>query len=163
LVHAKPAWTAGAGSKEHVVIQNLLPRHTFLLQKLQILDEIAHREIRRVALTVVPEFLARLKRRHVWNRQFFAPIPASLEHRANQVLVLPGKASKQNGDARPLLCRKSALHWPVEVLRRIKSRDFAQTRALRLQAFFDFCFVPNLNETRRHDSSTELNFKGLKN
>jgi hypothetical protein len=64
--------------------------------------------------------------------------------------MLPGEATLQDGGVGPLFRRKCALHWVMEVLGRIKSDNFAQTRAFRFQTLFDFRVIFNLDEARRH-------------
>ena len=68
LVHPKPARTASTGSEEDVAIDYLLLRHAVLFQVLQILDQIAHGEVRRITLAVVSVFFAELERFLVGHR-----------------------------------------------------------------------------------------------
>src|SRR5207245_3856083 len=46
LVHAKAARSTRSGGKEHIVVQNLLPREALFFEELEILHEVADREIR---------------------------------------------------------------------------------------------------------------------
>ena len=151
FVHAEAAGTARTCSKEDVIVQNLLTRKAFFLQELQILHQIADREIRRIALAVVPEFLARLEGGDVGHRQLLAAVSTSLEHRADQVLVLPCKAAKQNGDLAALVGGKGPLDRAVEVGGLVKSGNLAQAHAFSFQALLDFRVIFNLDEIRRHD------------
>jgi hypothetical protein len=65
----------------------------------------------------------------IW--QLFASITAALKDRADQILMLPGKATEQDGGVGSLFRSKCALHWAMEVLGRIKVRQFcADTRVL---------------------------------
>src|SRR5664279_4203179 len=80
LVHSKAAWTARAGGKEDMVVDDLFFRHPPRFQALEVLHEIADSEVRGVALTVVAVFLAELERRHIRHRQDLAAISAALKY-----------------------------------------------------------------------------------
>src|ERR1022692_4341446 len=67
------------------------------LQALEVLHQIANREVRGIALAVVAIFLAQLKRRDVGHRQNLAVISAALKHRLDHALVFPGQAAEKNG------------------------------------------------------------------
>src|ERR1700751_43115 len=69
LIHAKAARAAKTSREEDVVVQNLLARHAFFFEELQVLDEIANRKISRITLTVVAEILASLESRNVRHRK----------------------------------------------------------------------------------------------
>src|ERR1022692_4366567 len=68
LVHAEAARTTGTGGKEDVVVDDLVLRHAARLQALEVLHQIANREVGGLALAVVAVFLAQLKRRDVGHR-----------------------------------------------------------------------------------------------
>src|SRR5437867_13056799 len=138
FVHAEAAWSARSRGEEDVVVQNLLARNTFLLQKLEILHQISDSKICRITLAVVAVLFAGLKGGDVRHRQLLAAIAAALEDGANQVFVLPGETAEQNGDLVPLFGGKCALHRPVEVRGLIKAGDLAQSGTLSLQALLDF-------------------------
>ncbi len=106
LIHAEAARAAGAGGEENVVIQNLVARHPFFLQELEILHQVAHGEISRIALAVVAELFAGLEGGDIGHGQFFAAVAAALKDGANQIFVLPGEAAEQNRD----LSRSSAVN-----------------------------------------------------
>ena len=150
LIHAEAARTARARRKENVVVDDVLARQAFFLEELEMLHQIPHREIRRVALPVVAVFLADLERRHIRHRQLLATVSAALKYGADQILVLPGEAAKKNRDFAALLCRKRALHRPVEVSGLVEAGDLAQAYALRFQTLLDLEVVFNLNELRCH-------------
>src|SRR6266567_6875401 len=130
LIHAKPARTARTRREEDIVVQNVFARSAFLFQKLEILHEISNREISWIALPVVAILLADLKRRHVRHRELLATISTALEYRANQILVLPGEATKQNRHATTFFCREGSLDGTVEVGWLVKSGNLPQTHAL---------------------------------
>ena len=150
FVHAEAAWSARSRGEEDVVVQNLLARNTFLLQKLEILHQISDSKICRITLAVVAVLFAGLKGGDVRHRQLLAAIAAALEDGANQVFVLPGETAEQNGDLVPLFGGKCALHRPVEVRGLIKAGDLAQSGTLSLQALLDFFIFFDLDKIGRH-------------
>src|SRR5438046_5960549 len=77
FVHAEAAWSARSRGEEDVVVQNLLARNTFLLQKLEILHQISDSKICRIALAVVAVLFAGLKGGDVRHRQLLAAIAAA--------------------------------------------------------------------------------------
>src|SRR5664279_3889884 len=97
LVHSKAAWTARAGGKEDMVVDDLFFRHPPRFQALEVLHEIADSEVRGVALTVVAVFLAELERRHIRHRQDLAAISAALKYRLDHALVFPGQTTEEDG------------------------------------------------------------------
>jgi hypothetical protein len=150
LIHAKPARSAGPRRKENVVVQNVPSWNAFLLEELQILHQIANRKICRIALPVVAELFADLKRWHIRHRQLLAPIPAALKNRTNQILVLPREPPKQNRNFPALLCRKCAFHRSVEMCGPVKTGNLAQAHALCFQTLLEFHVVFNLDKLRCH-------------
>jgi hypothetical protein len=150
FVHAESARTAGTSGEKDVVIENLLARQAFFLQKLEILHQIAYGEVGRIALAVIAELLTGLKCGHVGHRQLLAAVAATLEDRANQVLVLPGKASKQNRDAVPLFRGERPLHWTMEMCGLIKACDLTQAHAFGFETLLNFRVILNADEIRRH-------------
>ena len=116
FVHAKPAGSAGARCKEHVTIDDFLLGHTLLFQVLQVLHQIAHREIGGIALPVVAVFLAELERLLVGNGKRFALIAQAFERAVNQLLVFPGQPSKQNRGLLALRLGERMLHRPLKTL-----------------------------------------------
>src|SRR5438552_8983841 len=94
FVHAEAAWSARSRSEEDVVVQNLLARDTFLLQKLEILHQVPDGKIRRIALAIVAVLFARLEGGDVRHRQLLAAIAAALKDGANQILMLPCETAK---------------------------------------------------------------------
>ena len=153
LIHAETARAAGARGEEDVVIEDVLARDAFLFEELQILHQVADREISRIALPVVAEFLAELEGRHVGHRQLFAAITAALEDGANQVLMLPGEAAKQNGDPAALFGREGALDRLVEMRVAIQAGELSQANPFRRETLGDFTILLNLYEWCRHGSS----------
>ena len=91
--------------------------------------------------------------RHVGHRQLLAAISAALEHGANQILVLPGKAAEQDRHLAAFFSGKCALHRTVEVCWLVKPGNFPQAHALGFKALLDFRVIFNLDEIRRHRSS----------
>ena len=125
LVHAEAARTAGAGREEDVVVENLLAREPFLLEELEILHQIAHGKVGRVALPVVAEFLAGLEGRNVGHRKLLAAISAALKDGAYQIFMLPGEPSEQNRRMRALLGREGALDGTVKVFGPVEPGNLA--------------------------------------
>ena len=85
--------------KKTKLFRILSARQPFFLQKLQVLHQIADGEIGRITLAVVAELFAGLEGGDVGNRQLFAAVATTLKDGTDQVLMLPGKAAKQNRDA----------------------------------------------------------------
>ncbi len=78
FVHAEPARPAGAGSQEDVVPDQVFLPDAGLFQLLQVLHQVADREVRRIALAVVAVFLAELKGFDVGHRHHFALVAEAL-------------------------------------------------------------------------------------
>jgi hypothetical protein len=117
---------------------------------LEVLHQIADGEVRRIALAVVAVLLADLEGRHVRHGQLLTAIPAALEDGANQVLMLPGEAAKQDCSAGTLVARKSAFNRTMEMRGLVEPGNLAQASALGLQSLFDFTVIFNLDKIRRH-------------
>src|ERR1700752_3116319 len=77
LVPAEAPRATRAGREEDIVVDDLLAAQPFPFELLQIPHQIADREIRRVALTVVAELLACLEIRNFRSRDVLAVIPTS--------------------------------------------------------------------------------------
>ena len=112
--------------KKTKLSKNLLSRQTFLLQELEVLHQIANGEICRITLPVIAKLLAGLECGNVGNRQLLAAIAASLEDGANQVLVLPGEAAKQNGYPIPLVGGEGSLYGTMKMCGLVQASDLAQ-------------------------------------
>ena len=115
LVHAEAARTTGAGGEEDVVVDDLLLGHAAGFQALQVLHQVADREVRRIALPVVAVFLAQLEGRHVRHRQDLAAIAAAFEHGLDHLFVLPRQAAEKNGDLAALLRGEGTFDRTLEV------------------------------------------------
>src|SRR5580704_15353312 len=150
FIHAEAAGAAGASGEENIVVENLLARNAFLFQKLEVLHQVAHSEICGIALAVVPILFADLEGRHVRHGQFLATIAATLKDGADQIFVLPGEATKQNGDLVSLLGGKRTLHRAVEMVGRVQAGDLAQAHAFGGQSLFNLGIVFNLNQVSSH-------------
>ena len=150
LVHAEAAWTAGTRGEENEVVQNLFARKPFLLQKLKVLHQIADGEVGWITLAVVAELLAGLEGRDVRNRQLLAAVATTLKDSTDQVLVLPGKAAKQNRDLITLLGCKRPLNRAVKMCGLVQPSDLAEPVALGLQALLDFFIIVDLHKIGRH-------------
>jgi len=145
--------------EKNVVVQNLLARQALFLKQLQVLHQVTHREIGRIALAVIPEFLACLKGSDIRHRQLLAAVTASLEDSADQILVLPGEATEQNRDATALFGRERSFDRPMEMCRLVESGNLTQARAFCFQALLDFRTIFYLDEVRRHEFlRSELEF-----
>src|SRR5262249_38442272 len=149
-VQAEGAGAAGSRREEDVVVENLLARNAFLLEELEILHQVAHSEIGGIALAVVAEFLARLEASDIRHRQFLALVSAALEDGADQVFVLPGKTTKQDGDVATLLRRECPLDGAMEVRGLIQPREFAQADSFRFQTLLNFVIQLDVYQLRRH-------------
>src|SRR5260370_7625044 len=79
FIHAEAAWTTRTRRKENIVVQNVFAGDTFLFQELEILHQIPHCEVRRIALPVVAVFFASLEPRHVRHRHLLPPISTPLD------------------------------------------------------------------------------------
>src|SRR5258706_1835998 len=157
LIHSESARATRSRGEKDIVIQNLLAWDTLLLQKLEILHQVSHREIGRITLPVIAKLLSRLESGNVRDRKLLAVVAATLEHRANQVFVLPCEPAKQNCDAVALLRLERPLDGPVEVTGRAKSRLFSQTGSFGREALLEFLILPDLYESRCH----VVSFSGL--
>jgi hypothetical protein len=132
---------ARAGREEHVAVDDLLAGHPAGLETLQELDQMADHEIGRIALTVVAELLAELKRRHIGGRQHLDLVPGRLEHGLDQLLVLPGQSPDEHRDPVSFGRREGALHGPLEVIHfRAHAGQRAQPLALGGDAPGDLLF-----------------------
>lgn len=65
--------------------------------------------------------------------------------------MLPGEATKEDGDAASLFGCEGALLGPMEVMGLIQAGDLAQVRAFGLQALLDVRFIIYLDQIRRHE------------
>ena len=72
-------------------------RHPARFQALQVLHQVAHGEVRGIALAVVAVLLAQLEGRDVGHRQNVAAISAAFKHRLDHPLVFPGQATEEDG------------------------------------------------------------------
>ena len=70
-----------------------------LLEPLQVLYQVADREIGWIALAIVAKFFSQLEGGEIGRGEPLATVPAVLEDGANERLVLPGETAEQNGDA----------------------------------------------------------------
>ena len=131
LVHPEAAGPARAGREEDVVVEDLLARDPRFFQRLKMLHEVSDREVGRVALAVVAVFLADLKGGHVGHGQPLALVVAALKDGANQLLVLPGEAAKENGDASALFGGEGALEGPAEMRGIVQAGERAQAALSR--------------------------------
>ena len=104
-------------------------------QALQILHQIAHGEIRGIALPVVAVFLAELERRDIGHGQDVAAISAAFEDRLDDRLVLPRQATKQDGHLIALFGGKRPLDRALEVTDRatVEAHHAGQPRTLLRQ------------------------------
>src|SRR4026209_2207176 len=101
------------------------------------LHQIANGKVGRIALAVVSEFLARLKRGDVRHRKLLAAIAAALKDGADQVLVFPGQAAEQDRHLAALIGGKGAFDRPMEMCGLVASCNLPQAGALYLQALVD--------------------------
>ncbi len=142
LVHAEAARSARAGGEEDVVVDDLLLGQAAGFQALQILHQIAHREIGRIALPVVAVLLAELEGRDVRHRQDVAAIAAAFEDGLDDLLVFPGQAAEEDGHLAALLGGEGPLHRTLEVTDRaaVESHHAGQPRALLRQLALNLFF-----------------------
>ena len=150
FVHAEAARPAGARGKEDVVIENVLARHARLLERLEILHQVADREIGRIALPVVAVLLAQLETGHVRHGHALAVVAGAQENGANQLLMLPREPAKKNRDAAALLGRKRALDGLVKMLRWLQPRQLPQPQPFRGQTLGNFAVLLDLYQSSRH-------------
>ncbi len=127
-----------------------MARQALFLEDLQILHQIADGEIGRVALAVVAKFLASLEGGDVGHGQLLAAIAAALKDGADEVFVLPGEASEQDGHVFALLGGERPFHGSMEMSGRVQPGNLAQTRALGCEPLLDFRIVFDSDEIRRH-------------
>ena len=113
------------------------------LQMLQVFDQVAHREVGRVALPVVVLFPS-------WNEATSGVgststlCPGRLERRLDQPLVLRRQAAEEDRDTVALRCRKRAFGGSLEMGARLLGRTRLKARAFRFDAPLDFqldCFA----------------------
>ena len=109
-----------------------MPREALFFEELEILHEVADREIRRIALAIVAKLFPGLEGSNIRHRQLLAAVTAALEDSANQVFVLPCEASKQNCGTGPLVSRERPFHRTMEVRGLVESGNLAQAGALGL-------------------------------
>ena len=135
LIHAEAARATGASGEEDVVVDDLLLGHAAGFQALQILHQVAHRKIRRIALPVVAVFLAELERRHIRHRQDLAAVAAAFEDGLDDLFVLPGQAAEENRHLAALLRGEGTLDGTLEVTDRatIEAHHAGQPRAFLRQ------------------------------
>src|SRR5579862_7568408 len=140
LIHTEAARPARPGSEEDVIVADLLLRHALRLEELQVLDEIADGEVRRVALPVVAVFLAQLEGIDVRHRQHVAVIAAALEDSLDHALVLPRQAAEQDRHLGAFFGAERALRRTLEVAHRaaIQAHHAGQPRALLRQLALNF-------------------------
>src|SRR5262249_40193391 len=124
FVHAKAARPAGARGEENIIVEDVLARDSFFLATLEVLNQIADREIGRIGGALVAVFVTDRKGGHVGAWQRFAAVAAALEDGADQVLVLPVDPAKEDGDFAALFSRKGALHRTVEVGGPVQAGNF---------------------------------------
>src|SRR5207302_7987046 len=89
LIHAEAARAARTRREEHIVADNVLPRHSIGFEPLEVLDQIADGEVCRIALAVVAIFLAELECRHIRTRHDLALVATAVKHSLDQGFVLP--------------------------------------------------------------------------
>src|SRR5439155_10221393 len=129
LVHPEPARSAGSGSEEDIVVEDLLARNSFFLQALQILDEVADSEVGRIALPVIAVLLAELKRGDIGRRNHLAFVIVPLKNSLDQLFVFPGEPAEEDSELVPLVRHKRALIRPLEVPGGLKAGFAAQSSA----------------------------------
>src|SRR5262249_44199476 len=116
LIHPEPARSARSRCEENIFIDDFLTRHPSLLEALKELHKIPDREISRIALSVIAEFLADLKSRDVGRRHDLAFISAALECGLNEFFVFPSKSAEQDRYLVALMREKRTFHGLLEVL-----------------------------------------------
>ena len=99
-----------------MVVDDLVLCHAAGLQALEVLHQVANREVRGIALTVVAVFLAQLKRRDVGHGQNLAAVSAAFKHRLDHALVFPGQATEQNGHLAALFRGEGPLGGATKVV-----------------------------------------------
>ncbi len=116
FIHPEAAGSAGAGREEDVAVDDFLLGNPLLFQGLQILHQVADREVRRVALAVVAILLSRLERLHVRGGNGFGAIAKAFEGAVHQFLVLPGQSAEKEGGLGALVLREVALGGTLEMV-----------------------------------------------
>ena len=94
FIHPEAAWSAGTCGEEDVVVDNLLARLALLFEHLEIADEIAHREVSRVTLAVVPKLLPCLEVIDYRSRDVLATVTAAVKDRLDHFFVFPCQAAE---------------------------------------------------------------------
>src|SRR5262249_35164075 len=116
LIHAESARTACAGSEEDVPVDDFLLSESLFFQALQVLHQVAHGKVRRIALAVVPVLLPRLEGSHARRGNRLGKVAKPFERAVNEPLVLPREsAEKQSGPA-ALLLGKRPLYRALEMV-----------------------------------------------
>ena len=114
------------------------------------MHEISDREIGRIALAVISKFFPGLKGGNIRYGELFAAITAALKHGADQVFVLPSKATEQNCHLAALVGSEGPFDRAMEMRRLVESCNLAQAHAFRCEALLDFRIILNLDEIRSH-------------
>ncbi len=115
FIHAEAAGAVGAGGEEQVVAHNLFAR-LGPLQPPQILNQVADREVRRIAKTIAAVFFADLVRQAIRLGKPLCFQSAAPQHRLDHAFVLPGEATEQNGDMAALGGLKGCFFRTQEML-----------------------------------------------
>ena len=144
FVHAEAAGAAGAGGEEDVIIRRCrrgdMP---CFLQALQILHQVADREVSRVALAVVAELLSELEGVHIGRGHHVALVSRALEDGLNHLLVLPGKPAEQDRDFVALLGREGPFDRLTEMVYLYEAGVLAQAHSLGCQPQRDLIRILN--------------------
>ena len=128
-----PARSARTRCEEYVTVDDLPLRQALLLERLQVLNEIAYRKVRRIALPVVAVFLTGLERLHIRGRNGLGTIAQAFQGAMDQLFVLPGQTSEKKRGVSALIFGEHALDRLFELV------DFAFDDArlfLQARAFF---------------------------
>src|SRR5262249_36239241 len=116
-VHAEAAGAAGAGREEEVLLDDLFARQALLVaQHLEVLHQVADREIRRVALGAVTELLADPERRVVGAGHVLALVAEPAQRALDEEVLRRGEPADEQRDALALLPRHLRLEHAVDPL-----------------------------------------------
>ena len=103
--------------EEDVVVDEVFAPDARFFQLLQILNQVADREICRIALAVVAVFLAKLESSNIRRRHDFALVAQSFQGAVHELFVFPGESSEQEGGLVALIGGKCSLNRLVEVMK----------------------------------------------
>ena len=115
LVHAEPARPARARGQVNVGIHDPLAGHPLRLEAPQVFHQVPHREVRRIAETVVPVLLPDGERIQVRRWQGPAPVSHGAHRRLHELVVLRRETADQDGGMGALLGGERKLHRPTEL------------------------------------------------